>query len=292
MPLLVAEAIVLHAFDYLESSRIVRLLTREAGMRSALAKGARKSRRRFGSGLDLFAQGTAFLHTKPGRELDTLSGFEDVRPRTELADDLERFAGAEVIAEIALHFGMAGADAELFDAIAAAFDRLAATSGDEAREATLAGAWQLVGALGFGPALRECAECDRSLGEGETALFTHSAGGVLCQRCASLSSGGRKIPWAARIAIAGWMSGEHLNALSESNARAHQRLLREFLSYHLRDGRALRAFDMWEGRSLSATAGAAGDAVGVPTSDADADAENLTASTPHEPVLPGAVGAE
>ena len=74
MPLLVSEAIVLHGFDYLESSRIVKLVTRDAGMRSALAKGARKSRRRFGSGLDLFGQGTAFLHTRPGRELDTLSG--------------------------------------------------------------------------------------------------------------------------------------------------------------------------------------------------------------------------
>ena len=39
MPLLVSEAIVLHAFDYLESSRIVRLVTRDAGMRSGLAKG-------------------------------------------------------------------------------------------------------------------------------------------------------------------------------------------------------------------------------------------------------------
>src|SRR5205823_8176349 len=111
MPLLVSEAIILHAFDYLESSRIVRLVTRDAGMRSALAKGARKSRRRFGSGLDLFAQGTAFLHTKPGRDLDTLSGFEDVRPRTDIGSDLERFTGAETIAEIALRFGADGADA-------------------------------------------------------------------------------------------------------------------------------------------------------------------------------------
>ena len=35
------EAVVLHAFDYLESSRIVKLLTRDLGLRSALARGAR-----------------------------------------------------------------------------------------------------------------------------------------------------------------------------------------------------------------------------------------------------------
>lgn len=251
MPLVVSEAIILHAFDYLESSRIVRLVTRDLGMRSALAKGARKSRRRFGSGLDLFGQGTAFLHTKAGRELDMLGGFEDVRSRSELGSELERFAGAEAIAEIALAFGREGADAELFDAVASALDGLAGKSGGEAREATLAGAWRIVAALGFGPALAECAECDTAVGHGDTALFTHSAGGVLCKRCSALSPGGRKLPAAGRVAIAGWMDGHHLAALDEVDARAHQRLLREFLSYHLHDGRALRAYDLWEGASLS-----------------------------------------
>jgi DNA repair protein RecO (recombination protein O) len=251
MSLLVTESLVLHAFDYLESSRIVRLLTRDAGVRSALAKGARKSRRRFASGLDLFAQGTAFLHTRPGRELDTLSAFEDARTRTALGEELERFTGAEAIAEIALAFGREGADAELFDAVVHALDALAVRSGAQAREATLAGAWQIVGALGFGPALGECAECDKPLASEEIALFSHAAGGVLCSRCASLTAGGRKLPAAARAAVAGWMSGEHVEQLNDADARAHQRLLREFLGFHLHDVNAtgrgsLRALDMWE----------------------------------------------
>ncbi|OYV64365.1 MAG: hypothetical protein B7Z72_13325, partial [Gemmatimonadetes bacterium 21-71-4] len=81
MPLLVSDAIVLHAFDYLESSRILRLATREGGVRSALARGARRSQRRFGSVLDLFAQGSAQLSTRPGRDLDTLAGFDVVASR-------------------------------------------------------------------------------------------------------------------------------------------------------------------------------------------------------------------
>ena len=253
MPLLVTEAIVLHAFDYLESSRIVKLVTRDAGMRSALAKGARKSRRRFGSGLDLFGQGTAFLHTRPGRELDTLSGFEDVRSRAELGSDLERFTGAETIAEIVLSLGRDGADEVLFDAVADALDRLSGQTGTNAREATLAGAWRIVSAMGFTPTLDECAECGRALEADEIALFTHSAGGVLCKRCASLSASGRKLPAAARAAIAGWIEGKHDAQLSEADARAHQRLLREFLSHHLHDGRSLRAFDLWEQGGLRST---------------------------------------
>ena len=248
MGLLVSEAIVLHAFDYLESSRIIRLVTRDAGLRSALARGARKSRRRFGSGLDLFAQGTAYIHTKPGRDLDILSGFEDVRTRTEIGSDLERFTGAETIAEIALFFGREGADAELFDAIADAFDALAAKNNHDPREITLSGAWRIVGALGFAPTLSECADCGTSLDDSKTALFSHAAGGAVCAKCASLTAGGRQIPASARHAIESWMAGDRLgdNRLSDADACAHQRLLREFLAYHLHDGRTLRAFELWE----------------------------------------------
>jgi DNA repair protein RecO (recombination protein O) len=251
MPLLVTEAIVLHAFDYLESSRIVRLLTRDSGLRSGLAKGARKSQRRFSGGLDLFAQGMAFLHFKPGRDLDTLSAFDDARPRSALADDMERFTGAETIAEIALRFGKEGADVGLFEVVTSALDAIAAAPESQAREATLAGAWQIVAALGFAPSMTDCAECGAPLTDVENALFSHAAGGVLCGRCASLASGGRKLPRAARAAIVAWTSGVRVAELSESDSRAHQRLLREFLGYHVDDGRPLRAYDLWE-RSTSA----------------------------------------
>jgi DNA repair protein RecO (recombination protein O) len=252
MPLLVSEAIVLHAFDYLESSRIVRLMTRDAGMRSALAKGARKSRRRFGSGLDLFSQGTALMHVKAGRDLDTLTGFEDVRTRTALAADLERFTGAETIAEVALRFGREGSDVSLFDAIAGALDAIATAPPDRAREATLAGAWGVVAALGFEPALEGCAECGSEISGSAKAVFSHSAGGVLCARCASLSAGGRNLPVSARAAIIAWIAGGRVASVDDSEARAHQRLLREFLSYHLHDDRPVRAYDLWQREGWSA----------------------------------------
>lgn len=245
MALLVTEAIVLHAFDYLESSRIVRLLTRDGGLRSAIAKGARRSHRRFGGGLDLFSQGSAFLHVKAGRELDTLSGFEDARGRPSLAADLERFTGAETIAEIGLRFGREGADVDLFDVTAAALDSIADSSRERAREATLAAAWQLMAALGFAPSLTDCAECGIALDDEERALFSHSAGGVLCRRCAPLTTGGRRLPSAARGAIIAWTGGRRLAELGDADARAHQRLLREFLGFHVHDGRPLKAFDLW-----------------------------------------------
>ena len=85
MPAVVTEAIVLHAFDYLETSRILRLLTREAGVQSVLARGARRSRKRFGSAMDLFAQGIAEIHVRPNRDLQTLGALDITRARAALA---------------------------------------------------------------------------------------------------------------------------------------------------------------------------------------------------------------
>jgi DNA repair protein RecO (recombination protein O) len=247
------EAVVLHAFDYLESSRIIRLLTRDLGLRSALARGARSSRKRFGAALDLFAHGTAELDAKPGRDLDTLSSFEVMRTRGGIGADLDRFTGASALAEMLLRFAQQDADPELFDVVTTAFDRIASSPGVEARTATIAAAWRMLSALGFAPSLEQCGECERDFSDDETVLFSQSAGGALCERCASLARVGRKLPASARLRLLQWVSTpDDGSALSDSDARAHQRLLREFVIEHLSDGRPLKAFETWESGTWSA----------------------------------------
>jgi len=250
MPLLATPAIVLHAFDYLESSRILRIVTREGGVRSALAKGARRSSRRFGSAVDLFAQGSAQLYVKPGRDLDNLSAFDVERARPELAADLGRFAGASAIAELTLRFGRDEADATLFDAVASALDALSVATADQTLAATLAGAWHIVAELGFAPTLDLCAECHASLPSDGSVMFSHRAGGALCLRCGRLAPAGRKLPADARDTLREFIEGRHAPTLDDASARAHQRLLREFLAEHLTDGRPLRALELWEDRRL------------------------------------------
>lgn len=246
MAILATDAIVLHSFDYLESSRILRLVTRDGGVRSVLAKGARRSSRRFGSALDLFAQGNAQLYAKPGRDLDTLSGFDVVRARPMLAEDMGRFAGASAIAELTLRFGRDAADSALFDAVADSLDALAVAASDEALTATLASAWRIVAELGFAPAVDICGECHDPLDPEATVLFSHRAGGALCQRCGRLAPTGRVLPADARNSLRRFLAGDAGLPLGDAETRAHQRLLREFLAEHLTDGRPLRALELWE----------------------------------------------
>src|SRR4051794_31316296 len=74
MSRIIGEAIVVRVVDYGEADRVATLLLRAQGKVSALARGARRSRKRYG-GLELFARGEATLREGRG-ELWGLEGFD------------------------------------------------------------------------------------------------------------------------------------------------------------------------------------------------------------------------
>ena len=249
MTLLATEAIVLHAADYLESSRIFRLATREAGVQSVVARGARNSRRRFGSAVDLFAQGQAQVEMRPGRDLHALVSFDVTDAHSGLAEHLARFSAASAIAEVAMRVVHEESAPLVFDGLSRALSELAARDGERTITTALGALWRLVRDVGFSPSINQCAECHTSIPVDTELFFSHLGGGVLCIRCGARSPGGRRLPATARDALAGWLS-DNDPELTILDARAHQRLLREFMGHHLTDGRPLRAFAVWESGGL------------------------------------------
>jgi DNA repair protein RecO (recombination protein O) len=270
MEQVVTRAVVLAAIDYSESSRIFRLLT-PVGVQSALARNARASRRRFGTALDLFAEGTATFQVKPGRDLHTLTGFDVERARPALAADLDRFAAAAALGEVVARgigedVGDAGELAVAYELVVGTLDALARASGTAAHATAIAGLWRLVATLGFAPALDRCVECGEPVADDHEAVFAHAAGGVRCARCAAAGVAGRRLPAAARRTIRTWIAGETdapdstpagPPALDAPTVRAHLRLLKEFLAHHLLDPRPLRAWGQWERLAAEGTAGPA-----------------------------------
>jgi DNA repair protein RecO (recombination protein O) len=250
MPLVATEAIVLHAFNYLESSRIVRLATRDAGLVSVVARGARRPKSAFGA-LDLFTHGVAQISIKPHRDLHTLTGFDIARHRASLGDALPRFAAAAMLTELVLRFGHEESGRDLFAPLAEGLDLLQSGDAAETADSALHAAWTLVAALGFTPTIDDCASCHESISPDEPALFDMRAGGVLCTNCATSAPGRRTLPASARAAIRDWLSGESYPLGDNATRKAHRRLLREFLAEHLSDGRPLTAFATWEALSDS-----------------------------------------
>lgn len=252
MSALRTDAVVLHVFNYLETSRIFRLATREAGVQSVLARGARRPKSRYGSALDLFASGTAEIYIKAGRELHTLASFDVITSRGQLATDLARFTAASAIAEMGMRFGTSEGHSDLYDALVATLDAIGARASGASVDAALAGAWQMVSQMGFAPALDSCASCHAVIADDAPATFNHPSGGVLCRRCSALAGNSRLLPPDARMTLRLWLNGSVAPVSDDPSRRAHQRLLREFLSEHLTDGRPLRAYEVWERNSWGA----------------------------------------
>jgi DNA repair protein RecO (recombination protein O) len=249
--LLESDSLVLHSFDYRETSRIVRIATRDAGVLSVIARGARRPKSPFGSAIDLFTSGVAHVRVHPSMDLHALTGFDVTRTRTELAGSLARFTAASAVAELCLRFAREDDSGRVHDAATAVLDAIGQAPPGDVPALALAGAWRVVAELGFAPSLDQCASCHADLAPNDAVTFDHRAGGALCARCARLGPRGRQLPAEARETLRRWLAGAE-SALDDVSARrAHQRLLREFLEEHLGDGRPLRAFVTWEGQAAS-----------------------------------------
>ena len=250
------DALILHSFAYRETSRIVRIATRDSGVLSVIARGATRPKSRFGCALDLFTNGVAHVILHPSRDLQTLTGFDATRTRAELAGSMARFHAASALSELCLRFGQEDESGRVYEAATAALDAIGVATGLEVAAAALGGAWRVVGELGFAPALEQCASCHADLSPDDDVTFHHRAGGALCETCAQRATGGRRVPPPARRDLQRWLHGVGGPASpAAATVRAHQRLLREFLEEHLGDGRPLRAFVAWEGEAPAVATG-------------------------------------
>lgn len=238
MAVTATDAIVLQTFPYGETSKIVRLLTRSAGVHSAIAKGALRPRSPY-STLEPFTEGAAALHIRSTRELQTLSGFDLTRSRHALGRDLLRFGGASLLAELVMRTASEDPHEGLYDAVSSGLDRLVAAGPDDLEATVLAVTWHAVALMGFAPELGACVACGAVIAPALDAAFDHTAGGLRCNDCAT-GLPGYRIPARARAAIASFSRGEPVPV---GVTTGHWRLLTRYLEHHLLEGSPLRSLN-------------------------------------------------
>jgi DNA repair protein RecO (recombination protein O) len=249
MPLVSSSSIVLSAVRYSETSKIVRLATREHGVQSAIAKGALRPKSRFGAALQLLSEGQAELLVKPNRELHVLTAFDLRRLHAGLARDLERYASACTLAEVMRRFAPADAHPESFDLLQRGLEELeeAAPGSVEALGYRLL--WQLVSVLGFAPSIDACVVDGTPLDPDGPLSFSTREGGGLCPVCAA-HYGAAQLPPEARSDLSTLLEpSAPLPALDSRHAAAHRRLLARYIHHHLGEGADLPALDFWSQRS-------------------------------------------
>jgi DNA repair protein RecO (recombination protein O) len=245
MPQLDTPAIVLSSVRYSETSKVVRLATREHGVQSAIAKGAMRSRSRFGAALQTLSEGQARLLVKEHRELHILAHFDLLRLHVGLAADLERYATASALAEVMLRFAPADPHPESYDLLRDALSLLEVARSVELEPLGFRVLWQLVSALGFAPALDACVRDGTILPHEGGLAFSTREGGALCPACAAGQSA-VQLPADARADLVCLMDAEAgLPRLDRRHAESHRRLLARYIRYHLGEGAELPALDFW-----------------------------------------------
>src|SRR6266566_4953811 len=227
MALVTTPAVVLQTYRYSETSKVVRLATRELGVQSAIAKGALRPKSRFGAGLELLSEGSAQLYFRETRELHTLGAFDLANLRRDLAADVGRFAGATVLAEVMLKMAPPAPLPAAYDVFTAALDALAAASPDAIDAAGVRGIWLLLGVLGFEPSLGACVRDGTAIDPDGTdpVCFSVAEGGVACPTCAPAPPLTRLPRQAYRDLLVLNDAAADLPRLDAPHAAAHRRLV-------------------------------------------------------------------
>lgn len=231
---------ILQAFPYSDTSKILRLFSPELGLRSVIAKGAQRPKSRFGGLLEPFTEGEAHLFLKEGRDLHTLSGFDLVRSRQALGRDLTAFAAASLLAELVIRSGTEEPQPQLFAALLDALERLAGAPAALIVGEAIGAVWELVAHLGYHPELDLCVGCSRPFQPEEATRFDVDAGGASCMRCRPT---GRVVDAVTRGEIRRMSAGEAAPVAGDPSL--HRALLRVFVSTHLTHGTPLRSLPLF-----------------------------------------------
>jgi len=261
MALVTTAAVVLRTYRYSETSKIVRLATRDLGVQSAIAKGALRPKSRFGAGLELLSEGSAQLYFRDNRELQTLAAFDVERLRRELATDLTRFAAAAVLAELMVRMAPPAPLPHAYDTLTGGLDALIDAPQGDVDGTGLRAVWTLLGVLGFEPALRHCVRDGAEVGTDAAApvAFSTAEGGVLCESCLKA----QPAVTLTRLPVQAWRdlcalldAGARLPPLDLPHAAAHRRLAARFVRHHTdHSGSAnLPALEFWERRAWASSA--------------------------------------
>ena len=182
MPTEKANAIVIRTVDFMESSLVVTLFTREFGKIGALAKGAKRLKSPFESALDLMALcRIVFLH-KTSEALDLLTEAKLLRRFRPAGRDLLALYAGYYVAEL---LGALTDDddpyPELFDLADQTLSALAA--GHPAARLVIRFELGMLRILGHMPALENCAECGTPVATSGKLAFGLIHGGILCDTC-------------------------------------------------------------------------------------------------------------
>jgi len=174
------EGIVLKSTEFEEADKIVTIYTKNYGKISAIAKGVRKIKSKFGSSLEILTH-SIFLIYK-GRNIDIVSQTEILESFFSTSKEVIKFAFAvncvemvnKLTEEREINIG-------LFNLLKEVLHYLRKT--DDPKLLTLSFKWQTISLLGYRPSINHCCRCNKSVEDQKEMYFNIKEGGLLCNNC-------------------------------------------------------------------------------------------------------------
>lgn len=227
----VDNGLLLARVAYRESDLILTFFTEALGRVSALARGARNSRKRFGGVLEPMHTLRLHLDARPG-ELMLLREASLAVPRTRLLTRLD----ALETAGRALHWIRQAArqttpEPSLYRGVNALLDHLNSDRPPEGRERLFLAEFGLLmlTSLGFGIEFRHCVRCGKECARERAALIDARRGGLVCRACGGAS---KRLEAARRGRLASAADGAS-EVLEATDADDALELVEQALQSHL-----------------------------------------------------------
>lgn len=174
------EGIVLKSMEYQEADKIVTIYTKDYGKITAIAKGVRKTKSKFGSSLEILTY-SIFLFYK-GRNLDIVSQTEILESFFSTCKEVIKFAFAANCIEVVnrlteereINIG-------LFNLLKEVLHYL--KKSNDPKLLSLSFKWQTMSILGYRPSLNNCCRCNKSVEDQKEMYFNIREGGLVCNNC-------------------------------------------------------------------------------------------------------------
>lgn len=185
-------AIVLYTFDYGESDRIITFYTSEYGKLKGIAKGARRSKKRFSNALEPFSYNNIFFSKKGRGTLTLIEGCDVVNHHLHIREGLENTLISSYLVELIDKFTPEGKkNFELFQLL---LNFLGLIDTGKASDALIRFfEIRLLKLTGYEPVLDRCLVCRQPLHEKTTYSFIVHEGGVKCTTCCQNNAGSLQV---------------------------------------------------------------------------------------------------
>ncbi|MDI6776031.1 MAG: DNA repair protein RecO [Syntrophales bacterium] len=241
-------AIVLRCLDYGESDRIVTFYTSDFGKLKGIAKGARRSRRRFANNaLEPFACSHTLFSRKGRDNLALIEDCDIINSYPDIRDDLEKMLLASYLVDLVDQFTRGGKEnGNLFRLLQDFLTIIDA--GDTSEWLVRFFEIRLLKLSGYEPVLDRCLTCKKPVSDVYTYRFNVKEGGLRCNTCCPSGFGSLPVSFGAiKMLLMGeeaWSEPGQINRLllSGQSAEESRVLLVSFIQYLLgKELKSLRA---------------------------------------------------